>query len=72
MLPPPVSVFNVLVLKIKFKSSLVYFIYIFNTLKINSEFLQGLVVPVLRNVENMDYAQIELEVAALGEKVRLL
>lgn len=31
---------------------------------------KGLVVPVLRNVENMDYAQIELEVAALGEKAR--
>ncbi|GMT11424.1 hypothetical protein PFISCL1PPCAC_2721 [Pristionchus fissidentatus] len=31
---------------------------------------KGLVVPVLRNVESMDYAQIELALAALGEKAR--
>ena len=32
---------------------------------------KGLVVPVLRNVESMDYAQIEKELANLGEKVCL-
>lgn len=31
---------------------------------------KGLVVPVLRNVESMDYAQVELELAALGEKAK--
>ena len=31
---------------------------------------KGLVVPVLRNVESMNYAQIELELAALGEKAK--
>ncbi|XP_021353662.1 dihydrolipoyllysine-residue succinyltransferase component of 2-oxoglutarate dehydrogenase complex, mitochondrial-like [Mizuhopecten yessoensis] len=31
---------------------------------------KGLVVPVLRNVSNMNYADIELEIAALGEKAR--
>ncbi|CAI4222907.1 unnamed protein product [Auanema sp. JU1783] len=31
---------------------------------------KGLVVPVLRNVESMNYAQVELELAALGEKAR--
>jgi len=31
---------------------------------------KGLVVPVLRNVETLDYAGIELELAALGEKAR--
>ncbi|CAJ0591771.1 unnamed protein product [Cylicocyclus nassatus] len=31
---------------------------------------KGLVVPVLRNVESMNYAQIEKELAALGEKAR--
>lgn len=31
--------------------------------------LQGLVVPVLRNVENMNYAQIEHAIAELGKKV---
>ncbi|ETN69963.1 dihydrolipoyllysine-residue succinyltransferase, E2 component of oxoglutarate dehydrogenase complex [Necator americanus] len=31
---------------------------------------KGLVVPVLRNVETMNYAQIEKELAALGEKAR--
>ena len=30
---------------------------------------KGLVVPVLRNVENMDYAQIEHELARLGALV---
>ena len=31
---------------------------------------KGLVVPVLRNVERMNYAEIEKEIAALGEKAR--
>jgi 2-oxoglutarate dehydrogenase E2 component (dihydrolipoamide succinyltransferase) len=31
---------------------------------------KGLVVPVLRNVEGMDYATIELSLAELGEKAR--
>ncbi|KJH49313.1 dihydrolipoyllysine-residue succinyltransferase, E2 component of oxoglutarate dehydrogenase complex, partial [Dictyocaulus viviparus] len=31
---------------------------------------KGLVVPVLRNAETMNYAQIEKELAALGEKAR--
>ncbi|PIO76233.1 putative dihydrolipoyllysine-residue succinyltransferase [Teladorsagia circumcincta] len=31
---------------------------------------RGLVVPVLRNVETMNYAQIEAELASLGEKAR--
>jgi 2-oxoglutarate dehydrogenase E2 component (dihydrolipoamide succinyltransferase) len=31
---------------------------------------KGLVVPVLRNCEGMNYAQIEREIAALGEKAR--
>lgn len=31
---------------------------------------KGLVVPVLRNVESMNYAQIELELANLGVKAR--
>uniref|UniRef100_A0A914Z1H2 Dihydrolipoyllysine-residue succinyltransferase component of 2-oxoglutarate dehydrogenase complex, mitochondrial n=1 Tax=Panagrolaimus superbus TaxID=310955 RepID=A0A914Z1H2_9BILA len=31
---------------------------------------KGLVVPVLRNVEGMDYAKIELSLAELGEKAR--
>ena len=30
---------------------------------------KGLVVPVLRNVESLNYAQIEVELATLGEKV---
>lgn len=30
---------------------------------------KGLVVPVVRNVENMNYAEIEKAIAALGEKV---
>ena len=33
--------------------------------------LQGLVVPVLRNVETMNYADIEKATAELGEKVLL-
>jgi 2-oxoglutarate dehydrogenase E2 component (dihydrolipoamide succinyltransferase) len=32
---------------------------------------KGLVVPVLRNVEKMNYANIEKEIAALGERARL-
>ncbi|KAK6056108.1 2-oxo acid dehydrogenase acyltransferase [Cooperia oncophora] len=32
--------------------------------------MRGLVVPVLRNVETMNYAQIEVELASLGEKAR--
>lgn len=32
---------------------------------------KGLVVPVLRNVESMNYAQIEKELSDLGEKVCL-
>ena len=31
---------------------------------------QGLVIPVLRNVERMNYADIEKELNALAEKVR--
>lgn len=31
---------------------------------------KGLVVPVLRNVEQMNYAQIELAINALGEKAK--
>lgn len=31
---------------------------------------KGLVVPVLRNVETMNYAQIELAINVLGEKAR--
>lgn len=31
---------------------------------------KGLVVPVLRNVERMNFAEIELEINALGEKAR--
>ena len=33
---------------------------------------KGLVVPVVRNVENMNYAEIEKAIAALGEKVNVL
>jgi 2-oxoglutarate dehydrogenase E2 component (dihydrolipoamide succinyltransferase) len=33
--------------------------------------LKGLVVPVLRNVEKMNYAGIEREIGDLGEKARL-
>ena len=32
--------------------------------------LQGLVVPVLRNVERMDYADIEKGISALGKKAK--
>ena len=32
-------------------------------------FSQGLVVPVIRNVEEMNYADIEKAINALGEKV---
>lgn len=31
---------------------------------------KGLVVPVLRNVERMNYAEIEMGINALGEKAR--
>lgn len=31
---------------------------------------KGLVVPVLRNVERMNYADIEREIAELGEKAK--
>lgn len=31
---------------------------------------KGLVVPVIRNVEQMNFADIELAMAALGEKAR--
>lgn len=31
---------------------------------------KGLVVPVIRNVENMKYADIEIAIAGLGEKAR--
>ena len=34
--------------------------------------VQGLVVPVLRNVETMNYADIEKTTAQLGEKVRTI
>jgi len=33
--------------------------------------LQGLVVPVIRNAEGMNYADIEKAINALGEKVCL-
>ena len=33
-------------------------------------FFQGLVVPVLRNVQDMNYADIEKGIAALGEKAK--
>ena len=32
--------------------------------------MQGLVVPVLRNVERMDYADIEKGISALGKKAK--
>lgn len=31
---------------------------------------KGLVVPVIRNVESMNYADVEVALAALGEKAR--
>lgn len=34
-------------------------------------FFQGLVVPVIRNVEGMNFADIENAISLLGEKVRL-
>ena len=33
-------------------------------------FVQGLVVPVIRNVETMNFADIEKAINALGEKVK--
>ena len=38
--------------------------------KLNSHCLQGLVVPVLRNVGDMTYADIEKGIAALGQKAK--
>ena len=38
--------------------------------KLNSYCLQGLVVPVLRNVGDMTYADIEKGIAALGQKAK--
>ena len=37
---------------------------------LNSYCLQGLVVPVLRNVGDMTYADIEKGIAALGQKAK--
>lgn len=36
----------------------------------NNFSFQGLVVPVIRNVESMNYADIERTISELGEKVR--
>ena len=33
--------------------------------------LQGLVVPVIRNVEEMNYADIEKAINSMGEKVHI-
>lgn len=38
-------------------------------LKTAFHFHQGLVVPVIRNVETMNYADIERTISELGEKV---
>lgn len=38
-------------------------------LKTVFSFRQGLVVPVIRNVETMNYADIERTISELGEKV---
>jgi len=35
-----------------------------------NKFLKGLVVPVLRNVQDMNYADIEKGINALGEKAK--
>lgn len=32
--------------------------------------MQGLVVPVLRNVSDMNYAEVEKGIAALGQKAK--
>ena len=32
--------------------------------------VQGLVVPVLRNVQDMNYADVEKGIAALGDKAK--
>ena len=45
---------------------LLYTHFLFNCIFINS---QGLVVPVVRNVNVMNYADIEKEIASLGQKV---
>lgn len=34
----------------------------------NPPFIQGLVVPVIRNAENMNFAEIEKEINALAKK----
>lgn len=39
-------------------------------LKTVFHFCQGLVVPVIRNVETMNYADIERTINELGEKVK--
>lgn len=39
---------------------------------LTAKLLQGLVVPVLRNVENMNYADIEKGLNELGEKVCMI
>lgn len=39
-------------------------------LKTAFHFHQGLVVPVIRNVETMNYADIERTISELGEKVK--
>lgn len=36
----------------------------------NNFSFQGLVVPVIRNVETMNYADIERTISELGEKVQ--
>lgn len=44
--------------------------YCSSELKTASHSLQGLVVPVIRNVESMNYADIERTISELGEKVK--
>ena len=39
-------------------------------IKIKHNFFQGLVVPVLRNAQDMNYADIEKGIMALGEKAK--
>ena len=43
---------------------------ILDSFQIVKTFCQGLVVPVLRNVEAMSYADIEKGIAALGQKAK--
>ena len=48
-----------------------YFFWILSKIQIlKKTFCQGLVVPVLRNVEAMSYADIEKGIAALGQKAK--